>query len=149
MAELQKLPLLSLAEVQASSEDEVHPILLAFDDAIEPGSTYWKAGDPGEQTITVTFREPCSLAQITIGVEEQKIGRTQEVQLSLSTDGGRTYRELVRQEFNFSPDGATWEREAWNITQDHITNVRLIIKPDKGRTDCYAMLTSLGLWQAV
>lgn len=149
MAELRKLPLLSLAEVQASSETEENPILLAFDEGIGPGATYWKAGDPGEQTITVTFRKPSRLAQVTMEVEESEVARTQEVQLSLSTDGGRTFRELVRQEFNFSPDGATWEKEIWNIPQDQVTHVRLVIKPDKGRTDCYATLTSLGLWQAV
>lgn len=147
MTELQKLPLLSLAEVQASSEAKGQPILLAFDEGHGPGATYWKAGDPGEQTITVVFREPCSLEQVTIEVEEREITRTQEVQLALSTDGGLTYRELVRQEFNFSPNGATWEKEAWKVLQNHVTHVRLVIKPDKGRSDCYASLTSLGLWQ--
>lgn len=87
MAELRKLPLVSLAEVQASSEADGHPILLAFDDGTGPGGTYWKAGDAGEQTITVTFREPCTLAQITMEVEEREVARTQEVQLSLSANG--------------------------------------------------------------
>ena len=82
-------------------------------------------------------------------VEEREVARTQEVQLSLSTDGGQTYRELVRQEFNFSPDGATWEKETWQIPQDPLTNLRLVIKPDKGRADCCARFTSLGLWQLV
>ena len=113
MTNLQKLPHISLAEVQASSEAEGHPLLLAFDDGTGPGATYWKAGDPGEQTITVTFREPCTLAQITMEVEEREVERTQEVQLALSVDGGQTYRELVSQEFNFSPQGATWEQETW------------------------------------
>jgi hypothetical protein len=135
--------------VQASSETGEHPILLAFDENDGPGVTYWKAGDPGEQTITATFREPYTLAQITMEVEEQEVARTQEVQLALSTDGGRTYRELVRQEFNFSPDGTTWEKETWKVPPDQVTNVRLVIKPDKRRTDCYARLTSLGLWQQV
>ena len=148
MAELYKVPLLSLAEVQASSETVDHPILQAFDEGMGPGATYWKAGAPGEQTITVRFREPCTLAQVTMEVEEREIARTQEVQLSWSTDGGRTYRELVRQEFNFSPDGATWEKETWHLPQEPVTHVRLVIKPDKGRSDCYATLTSLGLWQA-
>lgn len=147
MAELRKLPLVSLAEVQASSEADAHPILLAFDDGTGPGGTYWKAGDPGEQTITVTFREPCTLAQITMEVEEREVARTQEVQLSLSANGGQAYHQLVRQEYNFSPQGATWEKETWKVPHDQITNVRLVIKPDKGRTDCYATLASLGLWQ--
>ena len=149
MAELRKLPLLSLAEVQASSEAEAHPILLAFDEGHGPGATYWKAKDAGEQTITVTFREPCRLAQVTMEVEEREVARTQEVQLAVSTDGGLTYRELIRQEFNFSPDGATWEKETWNVPENPVTHVKLVIKPDKGRTDCYATLTSLGLWQRV
>jgi hypothetical protein len=149
MAELQKLPLVALAEVQASSEAEGHPILLAFDEGMGPGGTYWKAGDPGEQRITVTFREPCTLAQITMEVEEREIARTQEVQLAVSTDGGQTFRELVRQEFNFSPDGATWEQETWRVPQDPVTHVKLVIKPDKGRADRCARLTSLGLWQRV
>ncbi len=148
MANLQKLPLVALAEVQASSEAEGHPILFAFDEGMGPGATCWKAGDPGEQTITVTFREPCALAQVTMEVEERDIARTQEVQLAVSTDGGLTYHELVRQEFNFSPNGATWEKETWPIPQDPVTSVRLVIKPDKGRSDCHATLTTLGLWQA-
>lgn len=97
----------------------------------------------------VTFREPCRLAQVTMEVEEREVARTQEVQLAVSTDGGLTYRELVRQEFNFSPDGVTWEKETWNVPEDHVTHVKLVIKPDKGRTDCYATLSSLGLWQRV
>lgn len=140
------MPLLALAEVRASSEDDGHPILLAFDDGEAPGSTCWKAQDPGEQTVTVAFREACRLRQVTMQVEEREVTRTQEVQLAVSTDGGLTYRELLRQEFTFSPGGATWEQENWRVQQDDVTNVRLVIKPDKGRTDVYATLTSLQLW---
>lgn len=111
MVDVQKLLLLALAEVQASSEDDGYPILLAFDESEGPGATDWKAGDPGEQTITVAFREPCALERVTMEVEERDIAHTQEVQLTLSTDGGLTYRELVRQEFTFSSDGATWRKK--------------------------------------
>ena len=149
MAQLQKVSLAALSEVQASSEAVGHPILLAFDEGMGPGATYWKAGDPGQQTITVTFREPCTLSQVTMEVEEREVARTQEVQLALSTDGGSNYRELIRQEFNFSPDGASWEHESWAVPQYQVTHVRLVIKPDKGRVDVYATLTSLGLWQLV
>jgi hypothetical protein len=146
MSPVQKLPLPALAEVHATSEDAAHSILLAFDDGEGPGGTYWKAGDPGEQTVTVAFREGCRLAQVTMHVEEREVTRTQEAQLALSTDGGRMYRELLRQEFTFSPEGATWEEERWTVQQDGVTHVRLVIKPDKGRKDLYATLTTLGLW---
>ena len=51
MNDVGKLPLAALAEVRATSEDRDHPILLAFDEGDGPGASYWKAGDPGEQTI--------------------------------------------------------------------------------------------------
>ena len=89
MTELQKLPLVSLAEVQASSEAEGHPILLAFDDGTGPGGTYWKAGDPGEQTITVTFREPFTLVQVTMEVEQRE-GCTHSGSAALLVGGWRT-----------------------------------------------------------
>ena len=82
-------------------------------------------------------------------VEEREVARTQEVQLSWSGDGGQTYHELVRQEFNFSPGGATWEKETWKAPANKVSHVKLVIKPDKGGVDCHATLTSLGLWQAV
>ncbi len=140
-----RLPVLLLGTVQASSEADGHAIELAFDHDHGPGATRWKAGKPGEQTITVAFDLPCALEQVTIQVEEQDVPRTQEIQLAVSTDGGLTYREWVRQEFNFSPDGATWEEETWAVQQAHVTHVRLVIKPDKGRKDVYATLTSFVL----
>ena len=140
-----RLPVLLLATVRASSEADGHAIELAFDDDHGSGATRWKAGKPGEQTITVAFGLPCTLEQVTMQVEEQDVARTQEIQLALSTDGGLTYREWVRQEFTFSPDGATWEEETWTVQQDHVTQVRLVIKPDKGRKDVYATLTSFVL----
>ena len=58
---------------------------------------------------------------------------------------GLAYRELVRQEFTFAPDGAMWEEATWSVEQNHVTHVRLIINPDKGPKDVYATLTSLVL----
>jgi hypothetical protein len=146
MMETATIPVLSCAEVQTTSEAVGHPILFAFDDGDGPGGTHWRAGDPGEQTVTVAFREPCALEGVTMEVEEREVARTQEVQLALSTDGGLTYRQVLRQEFTFSPEGATWEQEKWQVLQDGVTHVRLVIKPDKGRSDVYATLTSFKLW---
>jgi hypothetical protein len=65
--------------------------------------------------------------------------------VSISNDGGRTYRELRRQEFSFSPDGATWEYEDWAVAELGVTHLRVFIRPDKGRQDVLAKLTSLVL----
>ena len=75
------------------------------------------------------------------------MNRTQEVQLAISDDGGKTYRELLRQEFNFSPEGTTWECEDWAVEES--SHLRLLIKPDKGRKDLFAKLTSLVLADVV
>lgn len=141
------MAVLLLGTVRATSEADGHAIEQAFDHDHGPGATHWRAGEPGEQTITVDFEQPCTIEQVSMELEEREVARTQEVQLAVSTDGGQTYRECVRQEFNFSPDGATWEKETWHIVRNHVTNVRLLIKPDKGRKDVYATLTSLVLWK--
>jgi len=83
--------------------------------------------------------------KITLEVEEPAVSRTQELALSLSKDGGQTYREVVRQEFNFSPPGTAFEREHWTVSADLVTHLRLLIKPDKGNHACKATLTSLAL----
>ena len=72
-----RLPVLLLGTVQASSEADGHAIEQAFDHDHGPGATRWKAGKPGEQTITVAFELPCALEQVTIQVEEQDVPRTQ------------------------------------------------------------------------
>ena len=61
---------------------------------------------------------------------------------SWSDDGGRTYRERIRQEFNFSP-GTSFEREEWSMPAERVTHVRIVIQPDKGNAPRRATLTSL------
>jgi hypothetical protein len=104
------------------------------------------AGEPGEQDVILAFDAPQSTHRIVLEVEEPEVARTQELQLACSGDGGRTYRELVRQEYNFSPPGTTFEREDWAVPADGITHLRLVIKPDKGGKPCRATITSLALW---
>jgi hypothetical protein len=78
-------------------------------------------------------------------VEEIQVSRTQELQLAVSHDGENTYQELVRQEFNFSPSGTTFEHEEWTIVAEKVTHLRLCLKPDKGGRPCRASLTSLSI----
>src|SRR3954463_1235353 len=119
-----------VATVLVTTEALDHPIDLAFDLHRGPGGTHWVAGELGEQTVILTFDAPQTINQILLGVEELEVARTQDLQLCLSCDGGRTYREVLRQEFNFSPDGTTFEREKWAMTAEGITHLRLVIKPD-------------------
>ena len=133
------------ATVAVTSELPEHPIDHAFDARRGPGGSRWVAAEPGEQTVLLAFDEPQTLRQITLEVEELEVARRQEFDVCVSSDGGRTYRELVRQEYNFSPPGTTFEREQWAVEAPGVTHLRIRIKPDKGAVPCRATLTTLAL----
>lgn len=128
-----------------TSELPEHPIDNAFDARRGPGGSRWVAAEPGEQTLILAFDNPQTVRHITLEVEERNVSRRQELDVSVSCDGGRTYRELVRQEYNFSPPGTTFEREEWAVEGTGVTHLRLRIKPDKGETPYRATLTALAL----
>ncbi len=135
----------ALATVLVTSEAPDHPVDHVFDSQGGPGGSRWVAAEPGEQTLILAFDTPQTLRKVTLEVEEQEVSRTQELQLSVSYDGGKTYQELLRQEYHFSPPGTTFEREEWSLAAEGITHLRLWIKPDKGGRPCRATLTSLSL----
>lgn len=134
-----------VASVLVSSEDPLHPIDHVFDDRNGPGGTRWIAGEVGEQTIIVAFDRPQRLQKVNLEIEEADMSRTQELSLAVSDDGGQTYREVLRQEYNFSPPDAMFEREWWAVPVENLTHLRLIIKPDKGNKPSRATVTSLKL----
>jgi hypothetical protein len=138
-----EISIADVATVQVTSEQTDHPIDNAFDPSRGPGGSRWIAGAPGEQSVTLVFDSPQTIRQIGIEVEELAVSRTQELSVSASSDGGRTYRELVRQEFNFSPPETSFERELWSVSAGAVTHLRLEIKPDKGMHVGRATLTSL------
>jgi hypothetical protein len=140
-----EIQIADVATVQVTSEEADHPIDHAFDHNRGPGGSRWVAGAPGEQSVTLLFDHPQTLRQIAVEVEEPEISRTQELAVLASSDGGRTYRVLVRQEFNFSPPGTSFERELWSVSADAVTHLRLEIKPDKGGRIGRATLTSLAV----
>ena len=141
----QEKDIAALATVLVSSEDPNHPIDYAFDADEGPGASRWIAGQPGEQTITVAFDAPQSIRKVRLEIEESDTSRTQEIDLSVSDDGGHIYRHVLRQEFNFSPPGTTMEREDWTFVAERVTHLRLRIKPDKSDRRCRATLTTFGI----
>ena len=135
----------AIATVLVTSELSGHPVENAFDGRRGPGSSRWIAETGEEQTLMLAFDAPQAIRTVELEIEETEQGRTQELQLAVSRDDGQTYRELLRQEFNFAPSGTTFEREEWNIGAEGITHLRLQIKPDKGGRPCRASLTALVL----
>ena len=139
-ADVKDIP--ALATVLVTSEAPEHPVDHLFDASGGPGGTRWIAGADGEQTLALAFDAPQSIRAIGIEAEEPSATRTNVLVISLSEDGGRTYQERIRQEFNFSP-GTTFEREEWSVPAERITHVRVVIQPDKGHAPHRATLTSL------
>ena len=140
-----EIDIAAVATVLVTSEAPEHPVDHAFDAHRGPGGSRWVAGEPGEQTLILAFDAPQTIRQVILEVEETEVARTQELQLAVSTDGGTTYREVLRQEYNFSPPGTTFEREDWAVDAEGVTHLRLVIRPDKGGNPCRATITSLVL----
>ena len=138
-----EINVVAAATVLVTSEDPEHPVDHAFDSHRGLEGTRWIAGEPGEQTLIVAFDAPEAVGRVILEVEEPEVARTQELQLAISSDGGRTYRDVLRQEYNFSPPGTTFEREDWAVSAAGATHLRLQVKPDKGDKPCRATLTSL------
>jgi hypothetical protein len=134
-----------VAGVLVSSEEASHPIDHIFDDRNGPGGTRWIAGQVGEQTLILAFDQPQTLQKLNLEIEEPDMSRTQELSMAVSHDGGQTYREMLRQEYNFSPPHTTYERERWAFPAEAVTHLRLIIRPDKRNKPCQATITSLQL----
>lgn len=139
------LDIAAVATVIVTSEDPAHPIDNVFDNHDEPGAHRWVAADTGEQYLILDFDKRQTIRQITLVIDETAVQRSQELTISISSDGGRTYQELIRQEYNFSPPGTTRERETWSVSAESISHLCLQIKPDKGGKPSHATLTSLTL----
>jgi hypothetical protein len=134
------LDLEPLAEVEITSEDVDHPI----ESALIPGiSSGWRAAEPGEQTIRLWFDEPLRLKRIQLLFQEGEQERTQEFVLRWSPDGGQSYREIVRQQYNFSPPETAREIEDYNVDLDGVTALELKIVPDIGGGGAQASLAQL------
>lgn len=133
----------AIATVLVSSESGDHPVDNLFDGRDGPGGSRWIASADGEQTVILAFDAPQTIGAVGLETEEAHASRTQELCLSLSRDGGQTYRDVLRQEFTFSPGGSTFEREDWRVAADGVTHLRVAIRPDKGSAPGRATLTSL------
>ena len=129
---LQEIDLGRRATIHYSSEDPAHPIEHMFDGTSGRGASRWQSGrtDVTEE-IVVQFDEPLHLSHIAFEVEEQQRERTQEVRAEFSCDGGGSYRQAFIQEYNFSPNGATYECENLSLDLRAVTHFRLIVVPNK------------------
>src|SRR5256714_13764413 len=130
------------AAVEVTSEEKDYPV----ESALVPGEMRgWRAADPGTQTIRLIFDQPQRLTRIALVFEETAIKRSQEFVLRWSPDGGRSFREIVRQQWNFSPLNTIREVEEYRVEICDVTVVELVIVPDISRGAARASLKSLRL----
>jgi hypothetical protein len=120
------LALEPLVQVEVTSEESGFPI----EAALEPGrADGWRAAAPGVQTIRLLFDAPTRLRRVWLRFHEDTIDRTQEIVLRCSVNNQRL-REIVRQQWTFSPGGATAETEDYHVELEGVTTLELTIVPD-------------------
>ena len=132
----------ALAQVEVTSEDAAHPIESGLLPGTESG---WRAGQPGPQTVRLVFDQPQKIKRLHLEFYEDELERTQQFALRWSSNGGESYREIVRQQYNFSPPGTTSEREDYAVDLDGVTILELSIVPDISGGPARASLAQLRL----
>jgi hypothetical protein len=95
--------------------------------------------------IVIEFDRPQTISALIYEVEETTRERTQEVRVEASEGGRQSYRQILLQEYNFSPGGATYQREEPRFNLRQVTHLRLTIVPNKSGSGT-ATLTALRLF---
>jgi hypothetical protein len=145
-AEGEWLDLEALAEVEITSEAEGAPI----ERALEPGGdgAGWRAATTGPQTIRLRFDRPTAIRRIYLHFVERAAERSQEFAVYVGGSQGEL-REALRQQFSFSPGGATEEIEDYRVELKDVAIFELRIDPDRAhdpkQSRAYASLASLRL----
>ena len=130
------------AIVEITSEEKDYLVESAFASRETQG---WRAAESGQQTIRLVFDQPQRLKQISLVFEKKEMARTQEFVLRWSSDGRGSFREIVRQQWNFSPPQTIREVEEYQIELSNVTVLELIIVPNVSGGAARASLKSLRL----
>ena len=130
------------ASVEVTSEEDGYPIEFALLGDEKRG---WRAASAGTQTIRLIFDEPQELRRIQLVFEDSENTRTQEFVLRWSADIGNSFREIVRQQWNFSPPNAVRETEDYTVELLGVKTLELVIVPDINAGEALASLANLRL----
>lgn len=141
-----EIDLSTQAAVAYTSEDPAHPVENMLDGIGGPGAARWLSGraDTTEQ-IVFEFDHPQDISRLAYEVEETDRERTQQVRIEVSTDGGASYRQILAQDYTFSPNGATFQREDLRFEIHGASHLRLTVVPNKNGSGT-ATVTSLRLF---
>ena len=133
-----------IARVEISSEDEQFPIEHALGKKVTTG---WKAATTGPQLIRLHFDEPLNIKRLQLHFVDKAAERSQE--FAVYAGSGAELKEVVRQQWSFSPNGSTEEVEDYTVNLSGITTLEVRIDPDRSHdpklSKAYASLQSLKL----
>jgi hypothetical protein len=146
-AERGTIDLREVATLVYSSEAPEYPVEAVIDGHCGRGGTRWLAAEPDQPaTLMVEFDQPQKITRLVYEVEETSAERTQQMRIEASTDGGQTYQMVLVQEYTFSPQGATFERQDLRLLDwREVTHLRFIITPNQQGSGT-ATLTCLELF---
>jgi hypothetical protein len=130
-----------IATVEVTSEDPGFPIESVFSANGGPG---WRASQKGEQQIRLIFDQAVAVHRIQLHFLEPTRDRLQEFTVRWSAADGGQPKEIVRQQWTFSPQGSTSELEDYEVNLDGVSTVELVIKPDLTHNEAVA---SLAAWR--
>jgi hypothetical protein len=133
-----------IARVEISSEDEQFPIEHALG---KKETTGWRAAGTGPQLIRLHFDEPLNIKRLRLHFVDKAAERSQE--FAVFAGAGHDLKEVVRQQWSFSPNGSTEEIEDFTVNLSGITTMEIRIDPDRShdpkQSQNYASLQSLKL----
>jgi hypothetical protein len=132
----------NLVQAELTSEDPLHPIESALNHGLGSG---WRASEPGQQTVRLLFDKPLKVKHVHIVFHEDEQQRTQEFLLRWSSDGGRSCREIVRQQYNFSPPDNVREIEDYEVDLVGLRVLEIIVFPDISGGSARASIAELRL----
>src|SRR6516164_10455416 len=106
------LDLEQAARVEVTSEAEGYPVEGALLKHMQGG---WRASGPGIQTIRLLFDQPQTIRIIRLVFKEKEFARTQEFVLRWLPQGAQAWKDVVRQQWTFSPPVTETECEEYKL----------------------------------
>jgi hypothetical protein len=136
------LSLDEIATVEVTSEKSSYAIENAL---LYSSVNGWRAELPGEQIIRFIFDKPQALKRIWLLFLEREVERSQEFTLCWSPDEMGVFQDIVRQQWNFSPQGSVQEVEDYTVDLPGVKQLELRIRPNLSEGDTFASLAQLRL----
>ena len=135
-----------MAAVEVTSEENTFPIEHALG---AEATTGWRASATGPQVVRLRFDTPQAIRRIHVHFVERAGERSQEFAIYADTGTDGSLREVVRQQWSFSPGGATEEIEDYRVDLHNVSTLELRIDPDRShdpaKSQSYASLQQMRL----